>query len=118
MELPLTITIIEKYTVVELRTPSLMDPILLSELGQKLYSLVDKEDRRQLILDFEKVEYISSQTIGIIISLHKKIAALPHGIMIMCGVGPRLMELMKITRLDRKITIKPDQEHAVKVKIP
>ncbi len=118
MDTPFTVSQIDKYTIVEVRTPSLMDPMLLTDIGNKLYHLVDKEDRRRLILDFERVEYISSQTIGIIISLQKKIAALPHGIMIMCGVGPRLMELMKITRLDRKIMIKKDQEAAVKVPIP
>jgi anti-anti-sigma factor len=118
METPYTVTQIDRFTIVELRTPSLMDPMLLATIGEKLYYLVDQEDRRQLVLDFERVEYISSQTIGILISLQKKISALPHGVMVMCGVGPRLMELMHITRLDKKLTIRKDQEHAVRVPIP
>ncbi len=92
-----------------------MDPVQLENTGQALYHLVDAEDRRRLIIDFEKVEYLSSQAIGIILTMNKKLAALPHSKMVLCGVGPRLMELLKITRLDRLLTVKPSQKEAVKV---
>jgi anti-anti-sigma factor len=70
---------------------------------------VDEQDKRVLLLDFEKVLYLSSQAIGIILTLQKKLSALKGGRLILCGVGPRLMELVKITRLDRILTIKPSQ---------
>ena len=105
----------EKYSVVEFRTPSLMDPIILEEIGKELYRLVDDEDRRKLVLDFEQVQYLSSQAIGIILTLNKKLSALKHSKMVLCGVGPKLMELLKITRLDRILTVKPTQHEAVKV---
>src|SRR5829696_8109897 len=103
------------HSVVEFRTPSLMDPIILEEIGKELYRLVDEEDRRKLILDFEKVQYLSSQAIGIILTLNKKLSALKNSKFVLCGVGPKLMELLKITRLDRILTVKPTQEDAVKV---
>ena len=103
------------YSVVEFRTPSLMDPIILEEIGKELYRLVDEEDRRKLILDFEKVQYLSSQAIGIILTLNKKLAPLKYSKMVLCGVGPKLMDLLKITRLDRILTIKATQHEAVKV---
>jgi anti-sigma B factor antagonist len=111
MDVPLTITEIEKYTVVEFRTPSLMDPTILEQIGQVVYRLVDAEDRRMLILDFERVEYLSSQAIGIVLTLAK----LKHTSLVLCGVGPKLMELIKITRLDKVLHIKPSQREAVKV---
>jgi len=104
-----------KYSVVEIHTPSLMDPIQLEEIGKELYRLVDDEDRRKLVLDFEKVQYLSSQAIGIILTLQKKLGPLKNSKMVLCGVGPKLMELLKITRLDRILTIKPTQHEAVKV---
>ena len=103
------------YSVVEFRTPSLMDPIVLEEIGKELYRLVDEEDRRKLVLDFERVQYLSSQAIGIILTLNKKLSTLKYNKMVLCGVGPKLMELLKITRLDRILTIKPTQQDAVKV---
>jgi anti-sigma B factor antagonist len=104
-----------KYSVIEFRTPSLMDPIILEEIGKELYRLVDEEDRRKLVLDFEKVQYLSSQAIGIILTLQKKLGALKNSRLVLCGVGPKLMELLKITRLDRILIVKPTQQEAVKV---
>jgi anti-sigma B factor antagonist len=110
-----TVQPFDKYSVVEFRTASLMDPMILEEIGKELYRLVDEEDRRKLLLDFEKVQYLSSQAIGIILTLNKKLSALKNSKMVLCGVGPKLMELLKITRLDRILTVKPTQSEAVKV---
>jgi len=115
MDLPLTIQPIEKYTVIEFRTPSLMDPIVLERIGEAVYRLVDAEDKRMLILDFEQVEYLSSQAIGIVLTLNKKLAKLKNTSMVLCGVGPKLMELIKITRLDKILQIRPSQKEALKV---
>src|SRR5688500_19854068 len=110
-----TVQPIEKFTVVEFKTASLMDPMILEEIGQELYRLVDEEDRRRLILDFEKVQYLSSQAIGIVLTHNKKLSALKNSKFVLCGVGPKLLELLKITRLDRILTVKPTQKEAVKV---
>ncbi len=104
----------EKCSVIEFRSASLMDALILEEIATELYRLVDEEDRRKLVLDFEKVEYISSQAFGIIITLHKKLGALKNSKMVLCSVGPKIAELLKITRLDRVLTIKPTQREAVK----
>ncbi len=110
-----TVQKIERFTVVEFTVASLMDPVELEIAGESLYRLVDEEDNRLLILDFERVQYISSQAIGIVLTLNKKLSALNRSKLILCGVGPRLMELLRITRLDRILTIKPSQREAIKV---
>jgi len=114
-DLPLTIQEIEKYTVVEFRTASLMDPIVLENISQAIYELIDAQDKRRIILDFEQVEYISSQAIGIVLTMNKKLSKLPHSTLVLCAVGPKLMELIKITRLDKVLKIKPSQREALKV---
>jgi anti-sigma B factor antagonist len=113
-----TISTIEKYTVIEFTEASMMDPIVLEEIAAGLYHLVDVEDKRLIILDFSRVQYVSSQAIGIVIQLHKKLASLKRTSLVLCGVGDRLMELIKITRLDRLLKIKPSQREAVKVVTP
>ena len=102
-----------KYTVVEFQTASLMDPVEIETISRRLQVLVDEEDHRWVLLDMTRVEYISSQFIGILVSLHKKITALGHGKLVLCGVGPRLTELLKITQLDRLLTIKASQSEAM-----
>jgi anti-sigma B factor antagonist len=112
-----TVNRIEKFSVIEFRLSSLMDPIILDDIGRELIRLVEEEDRRQLIMDFEKIEYVSSQAIGILLNMHKKLKALPHSHLILCSVPPKIMELLKITRLDKVLTIKPSQKEAIKVMV-
>jgi anti-sigma B factor antagonist len=114
MDLPLHVGTIEKFTVIEFKTPSLMDPVELQNIADALYKIVDEQDKRLIILDFEQVQYISSQAIGIILTMNKKLSALKNSKLILCGIGPRLMELLKITRLDKILTIKASQKEAVK----
>lgn len=112
---PFIVTTVEDWTVVEFRTASLMDPIQLEQTAQALYHLVDEQDKRMIIMDFEKVQYISSQAIGIVLTMNKKLTALKHSKFVLCGVGEKLMQLIKITRLDRILTIKPSQREALKI---
>jgi anti-sigma B factor antagonist len=112
---PFTVQQVDKFTVVEFKNPSLMDPLELETIGQQLYKLVDEQDKRKIILDFEKVQYLSSQAIGIVLTMNKKLGGLSNSKLVLCGVGPRLLELLKITRLDRLLTIKSSQREALKV---
>src|SRR5215212_2542048 len=103
------------YTVIEFITPSLMDPVVLENAAQALYKIIDEEDKRKIVMDFEKVQYLSSQAIGIVLAMHKKLNSLKNSRLILCSVGPKLMELIKLTRLDRLLTIKATQKEAVNV---
>jgi len=104
---------VEKWTVVEFRTPNLMDPPVLESIQTDLLRLVEIEDRRQVVLDFEKVQYVSSQAIGIVIHMHKKLSGLPHSKLVLCSVPPKIMELLRILRLDKLLKIVPTQREAV-----
>src|SRR3954471_11062260 len=106
---------IGEFTVIEFMTPSLMDPVVLENAAQALYKIIDEEDKRKIVMDFEKVQYLSSQAIGIVLAMHKKLNSLKNSRLILCSVGPKLMELIKLTRLDRLLTIKPSQKEAVNV---
>ena len=104
-----------KHTVVEFLTPSLMSPPDLEQIGNGLFKLVEEDKRDRLVLDFTKVKYLSSQAIGIILTLNKMLNNTSAGgnNLVLCGVGPQLMQLLKITRLDRILTIKPTQKDAI-----
>jgi len=108
------VTTIQSATVAEFCLVSLMDPLVLESLGQQLYQLVDEQDRRTLVLDFTRVQYLSSQAIGIVMNLHRKLNGLNGGQLILCGVGPRLQELLHITRLDKVLAVKASQKEVIK----
>jgi anti-sigma B factor antagonist len=111
------VTNFEKWTIVEFRTSTLMDPPVLESIQNDLVRLVEEEDRRQVVLDFEKVQYVSSQAIGIIIQMNKKLKALKYSMLVLCSVPPKIMEVLKILRLDKLLKIVPTQHEAVKIKV-
>ena len=110
-----TVQQVENFTVVEFQIRSLMDPGELEKIGAELYRLIDVEDRRRIILDFEKVQYVSSQAIGIVMAMRKKLNALKKSRLVLCSVSGPLQQLLKITGLDKMLTVKPSQQEAMKV---
>ena len=101
------------FTVVDFQTESLMNQSDLERIGQALYRLIDEEDRKQLLLDFTRVRFLSSQAIGILLTLNKKLGQIEGGKLVLCSVGPQLLELLKITRLNRVLTIRPNRKDAL-----
>jgi anti-sigma B factor antagonist len=114
MDTPFAVSSVGDYTVVTFQSPSLMNPSELERLSTALHSLIDDHVTGRLLLDFSKVEYLSSQAIGIIVGLHKKASKITGGKLVLCGVGPQLMQLLKITRLDRLLKVIKNQEELAK----
>ena len=111
---PLSGNIIEE-DVDRYALPDPLDPSRFDGLPEAARKVLDEEKRTHVVLDFTKVKYLSSQAIGIILTLNKKLTGGSAGGegLVLCGVGPQLMQLLKITRLDRILTIKSSQQDAV-----
>lgn len=100
-------------SIIEVVVPSLMDPPVLESIKERLLYLVDEEDRRKMVLNCERVEYISSQMIGVLLAVRQHCDALPGGKLVLCGVNANLQQLLKLTKLDKLLTVKPTQREAV-----
>ena len=111
---PLLVLTVEGWTVVEFKTHSLMDSLELERIANAIYPLIDEQDKRMIVLDFAAVQYLSSQAIGILLTINRKLTGVPRSKLVLCGVSDKLMQLLKITRLDRVLTIKPTQREAIK----
>lgn len=103
-----------KHIVVSFYTPTLMNATEVERVRGDLIRFVDEEKRKHLVLDFTRVQFFSSQVIGILLTLHKKLTApAAGGTFSLCGVGPQLLELLKISRLDKVLSIKASRKEAV-----
>jgi len=102
-----------KHSVIAFQTSSLMNAMDMDRLKASLLRLIEEEKRTLMVLDFRRVQYFSSQLIGIILTLSKKIRAAPGGQLILCSMSPPLLDLLKISRLDRILTIKADRREAI-----
>jgi len=91
-------------TIVCFLVESLMNAQELERIGQNLDGLIQNEQCKHLVLDMAKVQYLSSQALGIILSLDQKLRKSKRKLELH-GVRPQLMELLKITRLDRRLAV-------------
>ena len=96
----LVVSQIEDVTVVSFRSNSIIDAATVEAIAQELYALVDKQARRKLVLDFEQVRFLSSQMLGTLVALQKKIKTI-KGRYVIAGLRPELYKVFKITSLNK-----------------
>lgn len=109
--------LIEKFkdaTVVTIQDPRLLESRTLDALGEDLYRLVDQMNRKMLVVDCSKVQFLSSAAFSVFINLHKKSAAI-KGTLILCGLKKDLMQVFEITRLTKLFKFAPDEKAAVEM---
>ena len=112
---PFKLTEYDGWIIVTFLTESLMEPAALTRIATALYPIVDEHKHHRVILDFKNVQYLSSQAIGILLTMHKKVSAVPAGQLVLCGVDAKLLQLLKLTRLDKLLKIVPTKAEAVKL---
>lgn len=103
---------IEGVTVVSFVDTKIVTEENIQEVGDQLYSLVEDEGHRQLLLNFGNVQYLSSAALGKLINLKKKVGAV-KGKMKLCCIHPDLLEVFRITRLDQVFEIYPEEQTAL-----
>ena len=99
-------------TIVNFTEASILDAAVISAIGEQLYELVDQQDRRKLVLDFEKVRFLSSQALGVLINLRKKVDA-AKGTLLLCAMRPELLKLFKISNLHKLFKFHDNEEQAL-----
>jgi anti-anti-sigma factor len=99
--------------VVNFLTSQVLDELNVQQLGQELAELVEKEYMVKMVINFGKIKFLSSAVLGKLISLNKKIAA-QKGRLAFCEINEDIMQVFKITRLDKLIPIFEDEGEAIK----
>lgn len=103
---------IDGVTVVSFVESKIVSEESIQEVGDQLYSLVDTEGHRQLLLNFGNVQYLSSAALGKLINLKKRVTA-AGGNVKLCCIHPELKVVFKITRLDNVFQIFDDEQAAL-----
>lgn len=99
-------------TVAKFTDKKILDESNIQIIGNQLFSLVDDDKRQKIVLDFTNVEYLSSAALGKLITMDKKVKA-AGGKLRLCTIRPDILEVFKITRLDKLFTIRENLEKAM-----
>jgi anti-sigma B factor antagonist len=98
--------LVAKFTV-----QKILDDVLIAEIGQELLELADQAEGKML-LDFQGVTFMSSAMIGKVVQLNKKCKANKAQLK-MCNIGPSVMGVFEITRLDKIFKIYDSVDDAI-----
>ena len=100
----MTITQINENDIITLALDGWLD----HESSPELEKVVDSiPSAKQLVIDFSKVEYISSAGIRALVSAHRKVKELDAELGI-THVNPEVMNILSMTGLDKKLNIQAD----------
>lgn len=99
-------------TVIHFRDQKIIEDLGIQELGQELFSLVEVDNRKKLVLNFSSVDFLSSAALGKLITLEKKLKN-RGGTLKLCCIRPEIYEVFAITRLNRLFDIKQEEADAI-----
>ena len=91
----------------------LVDPEHLKRLFDDLYEMLGKTDQQQVVLDFSSVKFMASAMLGKLVALQKKCVEYRAKLKL-CGITPEIMEVFKITKLNKVFDIQSDEATARK----
>jgi len=98
--------------IVRFTTSQVLDELNVQQLGQELNDLVDKAYMTKMVINFEQIRFLSSAVLGKLISLHKRLQK-EKGRLAFCCINKDIMQVFKITRLDKLIPIFDTEDEAV-----
>ena len=89
----------------------ILDDTNINKIGEELFAIVAEHSPVKMILDFEKVDYLSSAVLGKLVALHKKVAK-GAGKLVLCGIKPSILEIFRITKLVKVFVIRDSLDEA------
>jgi anti-anti-sigma factor len=95
-----------------LRMESIMQGPEIQCVVKTFDDLVEDQQVRRLVIDFQSVHYFASQFISLLIQLNRRLTH-AGGKLILMGMHPRLWELFRITGIDPLFTSVPTRELAM-----
>jgi anti-sigma B factor antagonist len=101
-----------EVSVVQFLDGEIRGEATIDQLGQELTQLVEQDHRRQILLNFGNVDFLSSAALVKLITLHKLLKSC-GGRMKLCSVRPEFYEVFAITKLNSLFDIQDNQADAL-----
>lgn len=103
--------------VAVLMDKKILDEASIAQIGEELKAMVAEAAGIRLVLDFANVGHMSSSALGMLITLHKRVAE-RGGQLLLCNIRSSIYEVFTITRLNEVFQIHPNRREAVSAASP
>jgi len=84
----------------------------LEEAVERFGELIETNQPKKIVADFTKVKFFSSQVLGLLLDVRRKLQSW-GGQIVISGINPQLHRVFKITNLDRIFEFFPNVTAAV-----
>lgn len=109
----LVVSFVNELAIVRFTDKKIVDSGNIEEMGEEMFSLVDQDHMKHLLLNFEGVEFLSSAALNKLILLDKKVKQV-GGTLRLCNLRAEILEVFSITHLDRVFDIRKSEKDALK----
>jgi anti-sigma B factor antagonist len=99
-------------TVVHFLDARIVSDETIQDVADQLFNLVDVEGRTKILLNFENVQFLSSNALAKLLALDKKLKA-RKGVLKLCGLKPIHLEVFRVTKLDGLLQIHDEEQAAL-----
>ena len=89
----------------------LLDESKMQQVNRELTELLDKTDEENVILDFRRIEFMSSAMLGKLVQIHKRCKEYKVKLKL-CNISAEIRKVFKITKLDKLFEIYDDEDAA------
>ena len=107
------ITTRDEVTVVSFNEISIGTGVNVEAFSNQIIRLIESEKPAKMVVDFERVKFFSSQTLGLLLHIRNKLRAY-GGDVVISGINPQLHRVFRITNIDKIFSFYEDIESAVK----
>jgi anti-sigma B factor antagonist len=110
---PVAVTQEKDIRIVEFTHSKILDEANIADIGQTLNALIDEMPKPKLLLDFSTVDHLSSAALGMLINANNKIKQ-KNGEFRLANIKPQILDVFKITKLDKLFRIRATREEAMR----
>lgn len=97
----------ENATVIRFVDEKILEEQEIQAVQESIMSVIEQSKHLNLILDFVKVQFLSSAVLGLLIRISKQVYE-HDGQLRFCNINPKIYEIFKITRLTKIFDIYDD----------
>ncbi len=98
---------------IAIRDERLVEPAVISRLFQEINEELGKQTEDRVILDFAAVQFMASSALGQLVKLQKQ--AKEYKVKLkLCSISPDILEVFKITKLNKVFEIEKNEAAARK----
>lgn len=98
---------------IQLDDQRLLDEGKIQTVEREIDEAIDGSEATRVVLDFSKVQFMSSSMLGKLVKTQKKVTGYKAK-MKLASVAPDIQEVFKITRLDKLFSVEKDADAARK----